>query len=141
MKVQYKRLHPNAKVPTKATPDSAACDLYSMENAYIPHGETVKIRTGLALQIPDGWKGEIYSRSGLASQGIVVMNSPGKIDSDYRGEIMVLLHNTRKELVAIEKGDRIAQFEVNPVYEIDWVNDWSEDTTRRGEGGFGSTGS
>jgi dUTP pyrophosphatase len=92
------------------------------------------------MEIPKGWKGEIYSRSGLASKGIFVGNSPGKIDSDYRGEIKVIIHNTRREIVGIHAGDRIAQFEINPVHDIEW-EEGELDETDRGEGGFGSTGS
>ena len=90
MKLKYTKLDPNARTPYKATTGAAAYDLYSLEDVFIPHGETVVVRTGIALQIPSGWKGEVYSRSGLASQGIFVANSPGKIDSDYRGEIKVI---------------------------------------------------
>lgn len=140
MKVKYTKLSPNAKIPTKATEGSAAYDLYATEGVYIPHGETMVVSTGLAMEIPEGWKGEVYSRSGLASKGIFVANSPGKIDSDYRGEIKVILHNTRREIVGIHAGDRIAQFEVNPVYSIEWEESALTDT-ERGEGGFGSTGS
>ncbi len=99
------------------------------------------VRTGLAMQIPDGWKGEIYSRSGLAYRGLVVSNSPGKIDSDYRGEIQVIMHNNRSvDIVGIEVGDRIAQFEINPVHDIEFEESKNLEISFRGEGGFGSTG-
>jgi dUTP pyrophosphatase len=141
MKVGYKKLTEKAKLPSKATEGAAAYDLYAVENVYIPHGETAVVSTGIALSIPEGWKGEVYSRSGLASKGIFVANSPGKIDSDYRGEIKVILHNTRREIVGIHAGERIAQFEINPVYTIDWEpQDVDVDETERGDGGFGSTG-
>ena len=140
MRVKYTKLSHNAQIPTKATEGSAAYDLYATENVYIPHGETAVVSTGLSMEIPEGWKGEIYSRSGLASKGIFVANSPGKIDSDYRGEIKVILHNTRREIVGIHSGERIAQFEINPVHPIDWEEGELTDT-ERGEGGLGSTGS
>jgi dUTP pyrophosphatase len=140
MRVKYTKLSRNAQIPTKATQGSAAYDLYATENVYIPHGETAVVSTGLSMEIPEGWKGEIYSRSGLASKGIFVANSPGKIDSDYRGEIKVILHNTRREIVGIHSGERIAQFEINPVHPIDWEEEELTDT-ERGEGGLGSTGS
>ena len=140
MKVRYTKLHPDAQVPHRASDGAAAYDLYSMENVYIPPGETTVVSTGIAIQIPKGWKGEIYSRSGLAARGILVANSPGKIDSDYRGEIKVILHNTRKELVGIQYKDRIAQFEINPVHGIEWEVAEDLELTQRGEGGFGSTG-
>ena len=93
------------------------------------------------MQIPDGWKGEIYSRSGLTSKGVVVANSPGKIASDYRGEIKVLLRNNRvTDLVGIKKGDRIAQFEINPVHHIYFEESENLDFSIRGDQGFGSTG-
>ena len=140
MKVGYKKLTEKAQLPSKATDGAAAYDLYAVENVYIPHGETAVVNTGIAMEIPEGWKGEIYSRSGLASKGIFVANSPGKIDSDYRGEIKVILHNTRREIVGIHAGDRIAQFEVNPIHTIEWEESVLTDTDR-GEGGLGSTGS
>ena len=139
MKVKFKKLHQGAKIPTKGSSEAAAYDLYACETVYIPHGETVVVGTGLAIELPPKHKGEIYSRSGLASNGIFVCNAPGKIDPDYRGEIKVILHNTRPELVGIEMGSAIAQFEVNPIYDIEFeeVEELSE--TQRGEGGFGST--
>jgi dUTP pyrophosphatase len=141
MKVKFTKLHPKATVPTIATEGSAAYDLYSIESVFIPVGETVMVRTGLAMQIPEGWKGEIYSRSGLASKGLVVSNSPGKIDSDYRGEIQVILHNNRSvDIIGVEAGDRIAQFEVNPVHSIEFEESENLMITFRGDAGFGSTG-
>ena len=141
MKIQFKKLHPQAVVPTKGTEGSAAYDLYATETVYIPIGEIVTIGTGLSLEIPEGWKGEIYSRSGLASKGIIVPNSPGKIDSDYRGEIQVLLLNTsERDMAAIAPGDRIAQFELSPVYDIEFEEVVTLSETDRGEMGFGSTG-
>lgn len=141
MKVKFTKLHPKAQIPTKATEGSAAYDLYALESAFIPVGETVMISTGLALQIPLGWKGEIYSRSGLASKGVVVANSPGKLDSDYRGEIKIILHNNRPvDMVGIEAGDRIAQLEINPTHDIEFEECENLELSFRGEGGFGSTG-
>ena len=140
MKVKYTKLTPNAILPTKATIWAAAFDIYSSETVYIPPGETCIVGTGIALQIPHWWKGEIYSRSGMASRGIVVANSPGKIDSDYRGEIKVILHNNGNLLAGIDAGTRIAQFEINPVHKIHFEECENLELTERGEGGFGSTG-
>jgi dUTP pyrophosphatase len=140
MKLKYTKLHPEAKTPTRGSAGAAAYDLYSMENVYIPPGETALVRTGVAMRIPEGWKGEVYSRSGLASKGILVANSPGKIDSDYRGEIKVILHNSRKELVGIQLHDRIAQFEINPVHDIEFEQTENLELSERGDKGFGSTG-
>ena len=138
--VKYTKLRPDALLPTKGTEQAAAYDLYACENVFIPPGETCIVGTGLAFQIPEGWKGEIYSRSGLTYNGVVVANSPGKIDSDYRGEIKVLIYNRGKTLVGIEPGTRIAQFEINPVYSIRFEECENLELTERGEGGFGSTG-
>lgn len=140
MKVKFTKLTDNAQIPQRATEGSAAYDLHATENVYIPHGETAVVSTGLAMEIPDGWKGEVYSRSGLASRGIFVANSPGKIDSDYRGEIKVILYNTRREIVGIHAGDRVAQFEINPVHDIEWEEQETLEDTERGSGGLGSTG-
>ena len=141
MKLNIKRLHSNAILPTKATEGSAAYDLYAAEDLFLQPGATGSVSTGLAMEIPSGWKGDIYSRSGLASQGVVVANSPGKIDSDFRGEIQVLLHNARNhDMVAIGTGDRIAQFEINPVHDIEFEEEEDLTETDRGDMGFGSTG-
>jgi len=140
MNVKYKKLYSDVKLPTKATEGSAGYDLYAHETAYIPAGETVVINTGFALEIPEGWKGEVYSRSGLASKGLVVANSPGKIDSDYRGEIKIILRNTKREgLMGVEVGDRIAQLEVNPCYPIVFEEVEELPPTKRGAGALGST--
>ena len=97
--------------------------------------------TGLSMEIPVGWRGDIYSRSGLAANGVVVANSPGKIDSDYRGEIKVILHNNRTtNVVGIEVGDRIAQLEVAPTYDLDFEEVGSLTESDRGGDGLGSTG-
>ena len=85
MIIKFKKLHPKSVLPTKGSEGAAAYDLYASESVYIPVGETASVGTGLSMEIPKGWKGEIYSRSGLASQGVVVANAPGKIDCDYRG--------------------------------------------------------
>jgi len=126
-------------LPTRKTEGSAAYDLCASEDKSLFPGVVTIVSTGLYMEIPKGWKGEIYSRSGLASKGIFVANQPGKIDSDYRGEIKVILYNTNKWEKQIRKGDRVAQFEIQPVYSIDW-SEGALSTTDRGEQGFGSTG-
>jgi len=141
MKIKFKRLDFAATIPHKATPGAAAYDLYAIEDAYVAPGVTVLVRTGICMELPPGWKGEIYSRSGLASQGLVVANSPGKIDADYRGEIKVALLNTRNEgITGIEAGTRIAQFEINPVHDIEFEEVEELAVSQRGSSGFGSTG-
>ena len=140
MEVRIKKLCAT-QLPTRATSGAAAYDLYAAEGAYIAPGTTVAVATGLSMEIPEGWKGEIYSRSGLAEHGIVVANAPGKIDSDYRGEIYVLLHNTLlQDIAGIEVGDRIAQLEINPVHDINFKEVDELSATERGREGFGSTG-
>ena len=140
MIVKIKKLC-STTIPTKATSGAAAYDLYAAENAYIAPGTTVAVATGIAMEIPEGWKGEIYSRSGLAKHGIVVANAPGKIDSDYRGEIFVLLHNNLlQDIAGIERGDRIAQLEINPIHEVTFEEVDQLSNTDRGDKGFGSTG-
>ncbi len=140
MIINLKKLDPAAKIPSRRTPGAAGYDVYASAKAYILPGETYAVRTGLSMEIPEGWKGEVYSRSGLTLKGIVVANQPGKIDSDYRGEIFVLLHNFSRGMYEVEIGDRIAQLEINPVYEWDFVQVEDMGETDRGEGGLGSTG-
>ena len=143
VKVKIHKISTGATLPERAHSEDAAYDLHASEAITIESGRIAKVKTGLRMEIPSGWKGEIYSRSGLASKGIVVSNSPGKIDSDYRGEIKIILHNNRGEdLAGILIGDRIAQFEVNPDYSCDIVFEEANEltTSKRGEFGFGSSG-
>jgi dUTP pyrophosphatase len=138
--VNIKLVSPDAKLPSKKTWGAAAYDIYSSEDTFIKPDETKLIGTGLIMEIPYGYKGEIYSRSGLALKGIVVANQPGKIDSDYRGEVKVILRNSGHLTFEIRKGDRIAQFEVNRVLAISFKSTDELSTTERGDQGFGSTG-
>ena len=141
-KIKFTKINNSAIVPTKGSSEAAAYDLYSTENAWICLNEIRKIRTGIIMQIPRGYKGEIYSRSGLASKGVVVANQPGKIDSDYRGEVVVILSCMSKEHAPyiIRKGDRIAQFEIQKVEDIIFEECSVLSQTQRGQGGIGSTG-
>jgi dUTP pyrophosphatase len=135
------RLHPNARVPEAAYSGDAGLDLSSVEHAVLPPGERRTIRTGLAVAIPEGYAGFVQPRSGLAHRhGIGVVNSPGLIDSGYRGELRVVLHNT--DLVhefQVEPGDRIAQLVVVPVpaVEVEVVEELP--ASHRGALGFGSS--
>lgn len=118
-------------------------DLRSAETLTIPPATTIAVSTGLYVAVPKDWQMNIYSRSGYAAAGIIVANAPGIIDSDYRGEVKVLLHNQSQVPFCIEAGDRIAQAQMNPVYkfsfaEVDSRQDLGE--TKRGDGGMGSTG-
>lgn len=141
--INIKKLRPDAIIPTYGSEFAAGADLYACidEAVTIESGETVLIKTGLAMEIPTGYAGLIYARSGLATKrGLAPANKVGVIDSDYRGEIMVALHNHSSISQTIEKGERIAQMIITP-YILGVYNVVDElDTTSRGEGGFGSTG-
>ena len=139
--MRIKQLHPDAHVPTKGSIWSAGYDLYSTEEETLFSKETKLIGTGWAIEIPDGYFGAIFARSGLAiKEGLRPANCVGVIDSDYRGEVKVGLHNDSKEIRKIEKGERIAQLVIMPCKFVSLeIVDELEDTTR-GEGGFGSTG-
>ena len=138
-----KKLHENATVPTYGSAYAAGADLYACEEAdvVIAPSETKLIHTGLAMEIPEGLVGLIYARSGLASKkGLAPANKVGVIDSDYRGEIMVALHNHGTEARTIANGERIAQIVFAPYFSAEFtVVDELSDTVR-GAGGFGSTG-
>ena len=141
--VKLKKLTPNATIPTYGTEFSAGADLYSgMEtNVTIQPGETQFIKTGIALEIPDGLVGLVYARSGMAcKKGVAPANKVGVIDSDYRGEIMVALHNHSAEAVTICPGDRIAQLVLTPFVTAAFEAVEELGDTTRGAGGFGSTG-
>ena len=141
--VNIKKLNENAVIPTYGTEYAAGADLYACmdEAVTIKPGETSFIKTGLAMEVPVGYAGLIYARSGLAcKKGLAPANKVGVIDSDYRGEIMVALHNHSNEEVVVESGERIAQLVITP-YIVAAFNQVDElEDTVRGEGGFGSTG-
>lgn len=141
--VKIKKLDERAVIPTYGTEFSAGADLYAVldDDLVINPGETVLVRTGIAMEIPNGYAGFIYARSGLArKKGLAPANKVGVVDADYRGEIMVALHNHSDSPQVVEVGERIAQLVIAPFYKasfevVDELND-----TIRGEGGFGSTG-
>lgn len=128
------------QVPTRGSMQSAGWDIRACEAAVVPSGKRVKIRTGLMIEIPKGYCGLIPSRSGLAcNRGVTVINSPGLIDSDYRGEIWVTLLNTDRDPLEVSVGERIAQIVIVKHEEVTWEEgDLSQ--TERGEKGLGSTG-
>lgn len=139
--MKVKRLYEEALLPTKATEGSAAFDLYAYTEAPLEPCETFKYKTGIALEIPEGSVGLIFPRSGLSTKfGIRLSNCVGVIDSDYRGEIIVALHNDGDESYMINRGDRIAQLMIVdiPKIGIEEVAELSD--TKRGIGGFGSSG-
>lgn len=139
--VRFKKLDPKAQAPTYGSPSAAGADLYALEGAVLQAGETVLIHTGIAMEIPEGYAGLIYARSGLATKrGLAPANKVGVIDADYRGEIMVSLHNHSCTEQRIDEGERIAQLVVTPFLRVEFspADDLSD--TSRGTGGFGSTG-
>lgn len=129
-------------LPHYATPGSSGVDLRSAESALIEPGSWAVLGTGLHLEIPEGYEAQVRSRSGLAlNKGVMVLNSPGTIDSDYRGEVRVILINLGKVPFRVEPGDRIAQMVFCPVVGADLEEVESLSSTEREQGGFGSTGS
>lgn len=143
MKLRIKKLNENAIIPKYGTEFAAGADLYACldENILIPSGETVMIKTGISLEIPTGYVGLVYARSGLAfKKGIAPSNKVGVIDSDYRGEIMVALHNHSKNDYVVQKGDRIAQIVIAPYIKVEFDLVEELDETIRNDKGFGSTG-
>lgn len=141
--VNVKKLNEKATVPTYGSAFAAGADLYACEDApvTVAPGETRLVHTGIAMEIPTGLVGLIYARSGLASKkGLAPANKVGVIDSDYRGELMVALHNHGAVDQTIEPGERIAQLVLAPYLAADFSVVDSLDDTARGTGGFGSTG-
>ena len=142
--VRIKKLRDNATVPTYGSEFAAGADLYAAidEAVTIEAGETKLIPTGIALEIPVGFAGLIYARSGLASKrGLAPANKVGVIDCDYRGEVMVALHNHGTAEQTIEAGERIAQMVIAPFITANFIESETLEDTARGAGGFGSTGS
>jgi dUTP pyrophosphatase len=141
MKLKIKKLNSEAIIPAYQTKEAAGFDLHSIEDVIINPGERKLIGTGLAFEIEYGYEVQIRPRSGLAyKHGITVLNTPGTIDSDYRGEIKVLLINFGNESFEIKKGERIAQAVVAPVIQAEIIEVEELSDTERGSGGFGSTG-
>lgn len=140
--VKIKKLNEKAVIPTYGSPYSAGADLYSaMDEITIAPGETVLVKTGLALELPVGYAGLIYARSGLASKrGLAPANKVGVVDCDYRGEVMVALHNHSNIPQTVAAGERIAQLVIAPYIVADFEETDELSDTVRGEGGFGSTG-
>lgn len=141
--VQIRRTRPSdLPLPSYATPGAAGMDLRADldEPLVIEPGAVALVPTGLAIAVPSGFEAQVRSRSGLAlKQSLVALNSPGTIDSDYRGEVKVILANLGKESATILRGDRIAQMVVAAVSSVEWQLVDNLDETQRGEGGFGST--
>lgn len=144
-KINVKKLCENAKLPTRGSEYAAGYDLYAFLGDYsqciIEPGQTFKVHTGISMAIPDGFFGAIFARSGLATKkGLRPANCVGVIDSDYRGEVIVALHNDTDEPQSFRNGERIAQLVILPYAAAEFTEVESLDETKRGEGGFGSTG-
>lgn len=143
IKVQVKKTDPRAILPTYGSLFAAGADLYllSDDDVTIAPGETKLLQTGLSMAIPEGYAGLIYARSGLASKkGLAPANKVGVVDADYRGEIMVALHNHSSLPATLENGERIAQMVITPFLAVDFEESETLSDTARGAGGFGSTG-
>lgn len=152
MKLGFKKIHPDAKLPMYAHEGDAGMDVYAVDDVALPVGIPKLVRTGLIAEIPTGFELQVRPRSGLAVKGITVWNSPGTIDCAYRGEICVILvacnpnngANAFEKMpcmpYTIHKGDRIAQLVLSPVTKAEIVEVQEVSETDRGAGGFGSTG-
>lgn len=143
MDIYFKKLNDLAKIPTRGSKYSAGYDLYAATDStvYIPPHSTVKIGTGLAMDIPHGYFGAIFARSGIATKrGLRPANCTGICDEDYKGEYIVALHNDSNELMSIEAGERIAQLITLPYQNLDFIEVDELQKTDRGEDGFGSSG-
>lgn len=141
LSVKIKQIHENAIIPKYQTTGSAGMDLHAVEDVELWVGESKVIPTGIAISVPEGHEAQIRPRSGLAAnRQITVLNSPGTIDSDYTGEIKVILINHSDEIFRIKRGDRIAQIVFSPVSRAHFEVVSGLESTDRGAGGFGSTG-
>ena len=141
VQISFTRLDKELPPPTRSHAGDAGVDLHARGPAKLAPGERETVPTGIAVAIPDGYAGLVVPRSGLASLfGVGVVNSPGLVDSGYRGEIAVILINLGSETVTIERGDRIAQLVIVPVHEADFIEQEQLPGSDRGAGGFGSTG-
>lgn len=138
MKLKVKKLRPDAKLPTRAHPDDAGLDIYCCEEITLPPNETTKVPTGVAYAVPEGYAGLIWDKSSVGFKGIKTLG--GVLDSGYRGELFVALHNLHDEPYTFDAGHKIAQMLIQKVelWELEEASELSE--TDRGEGAFGSTG-
>ena len=141
MTLGFKKIHPDAVLPSYAHEGDAGMDVRSVEDAEIAPGSRALVHTGLVMILPRGYEAQVRPRSGLAlKHGVTVLNTPGTIDEGYRGEVGVILANFGDAPFVVKKGDRIAQIVVAPVTRAEIVETDEVDGTERGGGGFGSTG-
>jgi len=139
MQIPIKKLHPEATLPKYAHASDAGMDLYALENVTLNPQERKLVPTGISLAIPFGYVGLIWDKSGIAANhGLKSMG--GVIDSEYRGEIKVVMHNLSDKQVVLEKGTKVAQMLIQPVHQPELIEVEELDQTNRGWGGFGSTG-
>ena len=140
-KIKFVKMHKDAHIPAFQHKSDAGMDLYAVGNDTLEPGEFKVIKTGLQMSLPFGYEAQVRPRSGLAAKkGVTVLNTPGTIDADYRGEVGVILINHGKEPFIIEKGDRIAQMVISKLTRFKVKEVITLDKTKRGDGGFGSTG-
>lgn len=141
MVLRFKRIHPDAVLPAYAHESDAGMDIRSVEDLVIPVGHRALVHTGLVMLLPPMYEAQVRPRSGLALKaGVTVLNTPGTIDSGYRGEVGVILANFGERDFEVKKGDKIAQIVIAPVTQPQIVETDEVDDTDRGAGGFGSTG-
>jgi dUTP pyrophosphatase len=141
MQIPIQRLHPNAQLPQYAhgPEEDAGLDLVAVETVQLDPGRPALVPTGISIALPAGYEAQVRPRSGLALKGILVANSPGTIDPGYRGEIKVILLNSTAQAYVVHAGDRIAQMVVARYEAIEW-QEGALPESKRGEGGFGSSG-
>ena len=141
MTLAFKRIHPDAVLPAYAHKSDAGMDVRSVADIVIAPGKRALVPTGLVMLLPPGYEAQVRPRSGLAlKHGVTVLNTPGTIDSGYRGDVGVILASFGDSDFAVRKGDKIAQIVIAPVTQPDIVESDTVDSTDRGAGGFGSTG-
>lgn len=137
--VRVRRMSAGAEIPTKATEGSAFYDIYACDDVVLRRNLVTQVPTGLYFEVPEGYEMEIRPRSGLSVHKVLLANSPGTLDSDYRGELKILLLNLGDRDYQIGKGDRIAQVGIRPIPRIEFI-EGELSKTKRGERGLGSTG-
>ena len=141
MTLRFRKIHPDAVLPSYAHPSDAGMDVRSVEDLVIAPGKRALVPTGLVMLLPPMYEAQVRPRSGLAlKSGVTVLNTPGTIDSGYRGEVGVILANFGEADFQVKKGDKIAQIVIAPVTQPEIVETDEIDETDRGSGGFGSTG-
>ena len=141
MTLRFRKVHPDAVLPSYAHPSDAGMDVRSVEDLTIAPGKRALVHTGLVILLPPKYEAQVRPRSGLAlKSGVTVLNTPGTIDSGYRGEVGVILANFGDADFQVKKGDKIAQIVIAPVTQPEIVETTEVDETDRGAGGFGSTG-